>query len=164
MKGESQLEVSLLILLMSEFYPEVNATSELIGSSAGCSPVVVRRIYGKLKDAGLLDTKPGGYGLHLAKDPHDISLWDICSAIRPMDAAGVFGTEHEMSGTCPISGNIHEVLTKELDSALDAMREKLEKVSLYDLAWKLPDTYEVPVEEQLEKMRGSLHEAEKRFG
>jgi DNA-binding IscR family transcriptional regulator len=163
MKGESQLEISVLILLTAEFYPEINATSDLIGAAAGCSPVVVRRIYKKLKSAGLLDTKPGGYGLHLAKDPHEISLWDVCAAVRPMDAAGIFGAEHPLSGTCPISGNIHQVLTAELDESIATMRKRLEAVSLYDLAWKLPPTYDVPVDEKLADIGARLREAEKRY-
>ena len=30
-RGESQVEIALLALLMAEFFPEVDATSELIG-------------------------------------------------------------------------------------------------------------------------------------
>lgn len=164
MKGESRVEVSVLILLLAEFYPEINVNSELIGASAGCSPVVVRRLYSNLKTAGLIDTKPGAYGLHLGRDAKEISLWDICAAVKPMDAADIFGIEHPLSGTCPISGGLYDVLGEYLDDSISAMRSKLEAVSLFDIAWRLPDTYSVPVDEKLAKIRSALHEAEKQFG
>lgn len=164
MRGESQVEIALLVLLMAEFYSDINATSELIGESAGASPVVVRRIYGQLKRAGLLDTRPGRYGLHLAKDAHDVTLLDIVEAVHPFNSATAFGVQAPLSGACTISDNIYDVLTEELDDALSAARERLAKVTLYDLAWKLPDTYDVPVEEKLATMHKSLKEAEVRHG
>lgn len=162
MKGESQVEIALLVLLMAEFYSDIDATSELIGESSGASPVVVRRIYKRLKDAQLLDIKPGRYGLHLARDAHDISLLDIVEAVRPLCNATVFGVETPLSGTCTIAGNIFDVLTTELDSARIAMREKLASVSLHKLAWKLPATYGAPVNKMLDAMHENLREAERR--
>lgn len=164
MKGESQVEIALLVLLMAEFYSDIDATSELIGESAGASPVVVRRIYKKLKDAGLLDTKPGRYGLHLARDARDISLLDVIEAVHPLDNATVFGVERPLSGACTIADNIFAVLTAELDSATDALRERLAATSLHELAWKLPATYDVPVDEKLATLHENLREAERRHG
>ena len=92
-RGESPVEIALLALLLAEFFPEVDATSELIGEWAGCNPVIVRRIYGKLKRAGLLDTGPGRRSLELARDARSISLLEIVEAITPLDRAGVFGVE-----------------------------------------------------------------------
>ena len=92
-RGESQVEIALLALLLAEFFPEVDATSELIGEWAGCNPVIVRRIYGKLKRAGLLDTGPGRRSLELARDARSISLLEIVEAMTPLDRAGVFGVE-----------------------------------------------------------------------
>ncbi|MBR0405310.1 MAG: Rrf2 family transcriptional regulator, partial [Eggerthellaceae bacterium] len=66
---------------------------------SGCNPVIVRRIYGKLKRAGLLDTGPGRRSLELARDARSISLLEIVEAITPLDRAGVFGVEAPLSGT-----------------------------------------------------------------
>ncbi len=91
MRGESRVEVAFLILLTAAYYPEFEANSELIGEAAGCSPVVVRRIYKNLKEAGLLDTKPGRYGLRLARDPEKISYLDVVGAVYPLTNEKVFG-------------------------------------------------------------------------
>lgn len=156
MKAVSRFEISLLILLMAEFYPDIRATSSLIGTVAGCNAVTVRNMYSKLKSAGLLGAKPGPHGLHLAKDPKDITLWDILAASEDMDAASVFSTQTPLSGTCSLGGNIHELLREHLDEALAAMQATLERTSLYDFAWKLPSTYEEPAEERLRIMHEAL--------
>ena len=119
-RGESQVEIALLALLLAEFFPEVDATSELIGEWAGCNPVIVRRIYGKLKRAGLLETGPGRRSLELARDARSISLLEIVEAITPLDRAGVFGVEAPLSGTCSIKSELFGTLTTELDQAVAA--------------------------------------------
>lgn len=160
-KAVSRFEISLLIMLMAEFYPDIKSNSNLIGTSAGCNPVTVRSLYSKLKKAGLLDSKPGPYGLHLAKDPRDISLWDIMQAADGRDVERMFLVEVPLSGTCSLSENIHEVLFEKLQGAYDAMRRELEAVSLYDFAWQLPETYEEDPEDRLRIMHDALKELEK---
>lgn len=160
MKAVSRFEISMLILLMAEFYPDIRVTSSLIGVSAGCNPVVVRNLYSKLKAAGLLDSKPGPSGLSLAKDPREITLWEIFAAVEETSIEHVFSVETPLSGTCTLSENIHSLLCGHLASALDAMRGELSAVSLYEFAWQLPDTYEEPAEERLRIMRKALQEVE----
>lgn len=149
MKAVSRFEIALLILLLAEFYPDIRVTSSLIGSAAGCNPVIVRRLYSKLKHAGLLDLKPGPHGLHLAKDPRDISLWEILTAIESMDSTSVFSLQTPLSGACPLGGNIHRILHAHLEGAIAAMKDSLSSVSLYQFAQELPDTYEEPFEDKL---------------
>lgn len=163
MKAVSRFEISLLILLMAEFYPDIRVTSSLIGASAGCNPVTVRNLYSKLKAAGLLDSKPGPSGLGLAKDPKEITLWDIYDAVEDTSIEHVFSVETPLSGTCSLSGNIHGLLLGHLSRALAAMRQELASTSLYDFAWQLPDTYEEPAEERLRIMREALQDVEKNY-
>lgn len=156
MKAVSRFEIALLILLLAEFYPDIRATSSLIGSAAGCNPVIVRKLYSKLKHAGLLDLKPGPHGLHLAKNPRDISLWEILTAIEDIDAISVFSLQTPLSGACPLGGNIHKTLHAHLEEAIGAMKKSLSSVSLYHFARELPDTYEEPFEDKLRIMHEAL--------
>lgn len=162
MRGESQLEVAILVLLTAEYYSDDGGNSELIGEAAGCSPVVVRRIYSRLKDAGLLDTKPGRYGLHLARGLNEISLLDVIAAIRPLDAESVFGVASPLSGTTPISNSLYTVLSEELEKSIVSMTERLATVTLSDIVSQFPATYDVPLEEKKKALDEYMVAAEKR--
>lgn len=162
MRGESQVEIAYLILLTAAYYSEIDANSELIGEAAGCSPVIVRRIYKKLKDADLLDTKPGRYGLHLARDADEISLLDVAEAIRPLSAASVFGAHAPLSGTSPIADSLHAVLEEDFGCAVEAMRKRLSLITLQDLAHSLSSTYDVPKEDKRTIIQNYMIDAEKR--
>ena len=161
-RGESQVEIALLALLLAEFFPEVDATSELIGEWAGCNPVIVRRIYGKLKRAGLLETGPGRRSLELARDARSISLLEIVEAITPLDRAGVFGVEAPLSGTCSIKSELFGTLTTELDQAVAAMRQRLASTTLHDYAMRLLDRCNVPAAQKLNEIFSNVEEAERR--
>lgn len=140
MKAATHFETALLILLMAEFYPGLRVTSKMIGDSAGCNPVVVRNLYTKLKAAGLLDVKPGMYGLHLGADATDITLWDVYDAVTDTSSASLFGVYEGLAGREEMGDVIHGLTLSCLDRARDAMRAELEVVSLYEFAWHLPDT------------------------
>lgn len=163
MKAVSRFETAVLILLMAEFYPDVRTTSSLLGTVAGCNPVTVRNLYAKLKSAGLLEAKPGPHGLSLARDPREISLWDVLAAVEDMSPQRVFNTHSPLSGSCPLSGSIHQLLLGHMEAALEATRASLSSVSLFSFAWELPDTYEEPAEERLRIMREALKGLEERY-
>ncbi|MGN0073038.1 MAG: Rrf2 family transcriptional regulator [Coriobacteriales bacterium] len=163
MKAVSRFEIAVLILLMAEFYPDVRSTSSMLGTVAGCNPVTVRNLYSKLKGAGLLEAKPGPHGLSLARDPREINLWEVLAAVEDMTPQRVFNVHSPLNGSCPLSGNIHELLMGHMESALQATRSSLEAVSLYSFAWELPDTYEEPAEERLRIMREALKGLEERY-
>ena len=125
-------------------------------------PVIVRRIYGKLKRAGLLDTGPGRRSLELARDARSISLLEIVEAITPLDRAGVFGVEAPLSGTCSIKSELFGTLTTELDQAVAAMRQRLASTTLHDYAMRLLDSCNVPAAQKLNEIFSNVEEAERR--
>jgi DNA-binding IscR family transcriptional regulator len=58
-------------------------TSELLASSAGSNPVHVRRVLGRLRDAGLVGSRPGPRGgWQLAVDPETTTLADLARGAR----------------------------------------------------------------------------------
>lgn len=162
MRGESQVEIAFLILLTAAYYSEYDANSDLIGEAAGCSPVIVRRIYKKLKDAELLDTAPGRYGLHLRREPKDVTYLDVIEAIKPLSPESVFGVASPLSGTTPVSSELYSALENDLSSAIDSVKDALRSKSLEDLACEIHVYSDTPKEEKNRLIREYMNEAEKR--
>lgn len=163
MRGESQVEIAFLILLTAAYYSDYEVNSELIGEAAGCSPVVVRRIYKKLKNAGLLDTKPGRYGLHLQKSPESISYLDVIQAVRPIDSENTFGVSAPLSGTSPVSHELFCALNTDLSAATDALKASLSSKTLEDLASQINVHSDLPHDAQKKLIRSYMDDAEKRY-
>lgn len=164
MRGESQVEIAFLILLTAAYYSDFDANSDLLGEAAGCSPVIIRRIYKKLKDADLLDTKPGRYGLHLKREPEDITYLEVIEAVRPLEAGTLFGVPAPLSGTTPVSNELFAALSTDLDSAIGKMKKALSGKTLYDLATEIHVYSDKPREEHNKLIRSYMVEAEKRHG
>lgn len=82
MKRNSRLSLALHTLGHMASEPERMRTSADIASHAGTNPVVVRRVLGKLREAGLLASEKGhAGGWRLARSPHQITLADVYLAL-----------------------------------------------------------------------------------
>ena len=55
----SKTSVAIHILTMLALKGECVVTSELIAESVNTNPVVIRRLMGLLREAGLVDSRPG---------------------------------------------------------------------------------------------------------
>jgi DNA-binding IscR family transcriptional regulator len=107
-------------------------TSEVLASSAGSNPVHVRRVLGRLRDAGLVVSRPGPKGgWQLAVDPDTTTLADIWRAVHGDD--GILGV-HEASPACTVGRRIQDALTEIDRSAVRAVTRDLEGMTLTDLA------------------------------
>lgn len=82
MKRNSRLSLALHTLGHMAVDPGTIRTSADIAEHAGTNPVVVRRVLGKLRKAGLLTSEKGhAGGWRLARAPQDISLADVYLAL-----------------------------------------------------------------------------------
>ncbi|MEA2317033.1 MAG: hypothetical protein QOD44_1222 [Solirubrobacteraceae bacterium] len=107
-------------------------TSELLASSAGSNPVHVRRVLGRLRDAGLVISRPGVRGgWQLAADPEATTLADIWRAVH--GDAGILGL-HEASPACTVGRRIQDSLAEIDRSAARAIERDLAGTTLADLA------------------------------
>jgi DNA-binding IscR family transcriptional regulator len=107
-------------------------TSELLASSAGSNPVHVRRVLGRLRDAGLVVSRPGPKGgWQLAVDPDATTLADVWRAVHGDD--GILGV-HEASPACTVGRRIRDALTEIDRSAVRAVTSDLAGTTLGDLA------------------------------
>ncbi|KJZ18532.1 RrF2 family transcriptional regulator [Loktanella sp. S4079] len=82
MKRNSRLSLALHTLGHMAGTPTEPRTSAEIAEHAGTNPVVVRRVLGKLREAGLLISEKGhAGGWRLARDANQITLADVYLAL-----------------------------------------------------------------------------------
>lgn len=124
------------LLAVHEFENKYKTTSDFIAGSVNVNPVVIRRIMQQLKAAGLIEVKAGSGGAKLAKEPKDITLYDVYVAVECLDS-GLFHFHESPNPLCPVGKNIHNVLDKHLEKAQKAMEDELRAVTLADLVYDL---------------------------
>jgi len=124
-------------MLMVAGFPDQKMTSEIVSESAGTNPVIIRNIFSKLNNAGLLETKSGRGKTTVARPAEEITLWDIYTAVESDETDEVFKLHQNTSETCVVGSNIHELLMPHLDEAVDAVKAVFSKVTLDDLIQEL---------------------------
>lgn len=83
MKRNSRLSLALHTLSHMAGDPDRMQTSADIADHAGTNPVVVRRVLGRLREAGLLISEKGhAGGWRLARTPDKITLADVYLALE----------------------------------------------------------------------------------
>ena len=90
MKRNSRLSVALHVLLHMAEQPDRALTSDVLASWAATNPVVIRRTFAGLRDAGIVgSTKGHGGGWTLLKPLETVTLADIQAALdEPLLALG----------------------------------------------------------------------------
>jgi Rrf2 family protein len=112
--------------------------SDFISASVNTNPVVIRRILGTLRKAGLVisQTGPDG-GSRLGRDPDRINLLEIYQAVE--DGQLFHLHYRDPNQNCPIGGNIQTVLCGVFSKAENAMRDVLSQTTLAQIAQDIMD-------------------------
>jgi Rrf2 family protein len=123
--------LGLAMVASAETHGEA-VTSERLASIVNTNPVVVRRVLGALREAGLVTSQPGpGGGWKLTRDAASITLRDIYKAV---EGESVLSLPHRPpSEYCPFGVRLPEVLTACFQEAQAAMEERLSQVSIADV-------------------------------
>ena len=129
----SRVAVAVHVLAYMAWKRSEAVTSERIAASVNTNPVVVRRIVGALRNAGMVTVQPGvGGGATLAREPDDITLLDVYRAVE--DGDELFSLHpSEPSRSCNVGGNIRDVLRPIFCTAHRAMEAVLAQVSIADV-------------------------------
>src|SRR5215217_8930960 len=129
----SRVAVAVHVLAYMAWKRSEAQTSERIATSVNTNPVVVRRIIGALRNAGMVTVQPGvGGGATLAREPGDITLLDVYRAVE--DGDELFSLHpSEPSRSCNVGGNIRDVLRPIFCTAHRAMESVLAQVSIADV-------------------------------
>jgi DNA-binding IscR family transcriptional regulator len=142
MKISSRFSVAIHIISILKLYGDPMPTSEYIASSVNTNPVVIRRILGMLKQAGIVDMKRGTGGSYLLKESSDITLLDVYKAVGSVEEGELFQIHDNPNPECPVGANIQEVVNVSLISAQEAMEAVLQKITLADVTKNLVEKIE----------------------
>jgi len=133
MKISSRFSVAVHILSLLSIESSERCTSEWIAGSVNTNPVIIRRVLGQLKKAGLVHVRAGAGGATLAKDLGQITLLDVYRAVDVVEEGQLFHIHEQPNPQCPVGANIQFVLELILTRAQDAMEQILAGVTMEQL-------------------------------
>lgn len=115
------------------FGGERKITSDFLAMSIQVNPVIIRKLLGQLKDAGLITVQRGSGGASLAKPAEDITLLDVFNAVESLDNGKLFHFHENPNPDCPVGRSVHPVLDSRLDGIQSAMEREMQSVTLADI-------------------------------
>ena len=134
MQISSRFTIAVHVLICIEtFKKDMKTTSDFLASSVNVNPVVIRRILQQLKKAGIVEVKRGSGGADLARDPADITLLDVYTAVESVEAGRLFHFHENPNPQCPVGSNIHNILDDRLKRIQDAMEDQMRSVTIRDV-------------------------------
>ncbi|WP_318505063.1 Rrf2 family transcriptional regulator [Bacillus sp. T3] len=133
MSISSRFAVGIHILTLIEFNKEMVNSSEFIAESVNTNPVVIRKIMGMLKKAGLVEVHPGIAWAKLAKNLADITLLDVYKAVNVVQEKELFSVHENPNPACPVGRNIQDTIVPLLSTAQLALEKVLENVTIEDV-------------------------------
>lgn len=115
------------------FKDEYKVTSDFLAGSTNVNPVIVRKILGQLKAAGLVEVARGSGGASISKPLNEISFLDIYNAVECVENGELFHFHENPNTDCPVGRNIHAVLDDKLMRVQKAMETELSSITLEDI-------------------------------
>lgn len=107
------------------------ATSDELAESVGTNAVVIRRVLGQLKSAGIVDSRRGaGGGSVLARDPGEITLRAVYEAVQDESCELLGRHANGVGADCPVAPVIAEYLDEVYLDAEEALKRTLARVTV----------------------------------
>jgi Rrf2 family protein len=129
----SRVAVAVHVLTLLTWRRGEAMSSQQIARSVNTNPVVVRRIVGALRRAGLVSVQAGAAGgAQLARDPEEITLLDVYRSVE-MDEELFALHAQPPSQHCDVGANIQTALVEVFGDARAAMESVLARVTLRDV-------------------------------
>jgi Rrf2 family protein len=126
----SKLTVGVHILTLLALTPDQPQTSEYIAGSVNTNPVVIRRLLGRLREAGIAESQGGiGGGWRLKVAAGRITLLDVLRAVEPQGET-IALHRSEPNPLCPVGRNIQGILTAVYGEVERRMDEQLAKATI----------------------------------
>jgi DNA-binding IscR family transcriptional regulator len=132
MNTSSRFIVATQILSLLSLFKEEAATSALLAWSVNTNPVVIRRILGMLRTAGLIHSQTGPKGgTWLLKKPEELTLMEIYDALEEGELFHMHYSEP--NSDCPIGHLIQDSLSGIMADAKNALRNSLDRTTLAEV-------------------------------
>ena len=114
------------------FGNEYKVTSDFLAGSTNVNPVIIRKILGQLKGAGLIEVARGTGGTTVTKPLSEITFLDIYNAVECVENGELFHFHENPSTDCPVGRNIHHILDDKLLRVQNALEKELAAITLAD--------------------------------
>lgn len=115
------------------FGNEYKVTSDFLAGSTNVNPVIIRKILGQLKGAGLIEVARGTGGTTVTKPLDKITFLDIYNAVECVENGELFHFHENPSTNCPVGRNIHYILDDKLYRVQSALEKELASITLADI-------------------------------
>ena len=115
------------------FDGQMRVTSDVLSGSTGVNAVIVRNVLGQLRKAGIVETRQGSGGAHLARPLDTITLYDIYKAVDCIEDEGLFHFHENPNVECPVGRNIHKAMDGRLAAAQAALENELKSTTLAEV-------------------------------
>jgi Rrf2 family protein len=126
----SKLTVGVHILAVLALSPDRPQTSESIAGSVNTNPVVIRRLLGLLREAGIVESQGGhGGGWRLVGPAERTTLLDVLRAVEP-NGETIALHRGEPNPLCTVGRNIQAVLSRLYAEVERRMDEQLAKTTI----------------------------------
>jgi len=129
----SRFAVGIHILSLLEINKGGVSSSEYIAKSVNTNPVVIRKIMGMLKNAGLVNVRPGIAGAELKRDLSEITLLDVYKAVNVVQEKELFGVHDSPNPACLVGRNIQDTISPLFSEAQLAMEKSLGNVTIEEV-------------------------------
>ena len=121
------------LIFIHEANGKTKVTSSLLSQSTGSNPVIIRNTLSALKKAGLIIVALGTGGAKLAKNPEEISLYDIYHALEPDGLTSIIGIHDCGQRNCPVAQNIAYVLKGPYEQIEESIKKTMKAITLQNL-------------------------------
>lgn len=115
------------------FGNEYKVTSDFLAGSTNVNPVIIRKLLGQLKGAGLIEVARGTGGTTVTKPLGEITFLDIYNAVECVENGELFHFHENPSTDCPVGKNIHNILDDKLLRIQNALERELAAITLEDI-------------------------------
>lgn len=122
-----------IFVCIDTFKDKYKVTSDFLAGSTNVNPVIIRKILGQLKSAGLVEVARGSGGASITKPLNEITFLDIYKAVECVDNGELFHFHENPNPKCPVGGNIHRILDDKLLKVQEAMEAELKSITLEDV-------------------------------
>lgn len=131
MKYSYKLSDAIHLLSYLYVYRDGDLSSRAIAGSIQSNPSVVRQLMSDLRKAGLIETHKGAAAPSLTREPSEISMFDIFTAIN-MDH-DLIHIDPKTNLECIVGGNIQETLEHNYAQVQAKAFAEMRAISLGDI-------------------------------
>lgn len=112
------------------FGNKYKVTSDFLARSTNVNPVIIRKLLGQLKGAGLIQVARGTGGTTVTKPLEEITFLDIYHAVECVENGELFHFHENPNPNCPVGKNIHHILDDKLLQVQNSLEKELASITL----------------------------------